>query len=158
MRRACGLKLPAPRPALRCARRRSGGQGISLDLLHASERTGKGPEGRKTLAQGASPGSRKHSGSREPQRGERKGLDVGTLSRFCRPFRGLNSAVDLASQGSRPGLSSIARQTGSRDHAAAAVSFYKFAMQQRQDSHFYVAHPALSHHESARRGRGILIS
>jgi hypothetical protein len=105
MRRACGLKLPAPRPALRCARRRSGGQGIFLDLFHASERTGtqgqKGPEGRKNLAQGVSPGSRKPSCSREPQRGERRGFDAGTLPGSAAPS-GARPALWLGSPGLAP--------------------------------------------------------
>ena len=58
---------------------------ICCTLLNVLVRKGKGPEGRKNLAQGASPGSRKPSGSREPQRGERKGLDAGTLPGSAAP-------------------------------------------------------------------------
>jgi hypothetical protein len=78
-------------PCSRGARRRSGGQGIFLDLLHGSERTGtqgqrpRGPIPPCGIAQGASPGSRKPSCSREPQRGERKGLDAGTLPGSAAP-------------------------------------------------------------------------
>jgi hypothetical protein len=53
---------------------------------------GKGPEGRKSLAQGASPGSRRPSGSREPQRGDRIRFRRGSSPCFCRPFRGLTGA------------------------------------------------------------------
>ena len=58
---------------------------VCCTLLNVLVRKGKGPEGRKNLAQGASPGSRKPSGSREPQRGERKGLDAGTLPGSAAP-------------------------------------------------------------------------
>jgi len=58
---------------------------ICCTLLNVLVRKGKGPEGRKNLAQGASPGSRKRSCSREPQRGERKGFDAGTLPGSAAP-------------------------------------------------------------------------
>ncbi len=58
---------------------------IYCTLLNVVVRKGKGPEGRKNLAQGASPGCRKPSGSQEPQRGERKGLGVGTLPASAAP-------------------------------------------------------------------------
>ena len=59
---------------------------ICCTLLNVLARKGKGPEGRKNVAHGASPGSRKPCGSREqPQRGERKGFDAGTLPGSAAP-------------------------------------------------------------------------
>jgi hypothetical protein len=60
---------------------------ICCTFLGVGVREGQGPKGRKNLAQGASPRSRKPSGSWEPQRGETKGCAAGRL-RFCRPWRG----------------------------------------------------------------------
>jgi hypothetical protein len=62
---------------------------VCCTLLNVLVRKGKGPEGRKNLAQGASPGSRRLSGSRQPQRGERIRLRRGNSPWFCCPLRGL---------------------------------------------------------------------
>jgi hypothetical protein len=58
---------------------------VCCTLLDVPVRNGESPEGRKNSAQGASPGSRKPSISREPQRGGRKGFDAGTLPGSAAP-------------------------------------------------------------------------
>jgi|GEM_PF-1092892 hypothetical protein len=58
----------------------------------ARERPGGGPIPPCGIAQGASPGSRRPSGSREPQRGERIRFRRGNSACFCRPLRGLTGA------------------------------------------------------------------
>jgi len=60
----------------------------AMALFEARFKLRQGPEGRKSLAQGASPGSRKPSDARQPQRGERKALD-GELFVAMPPLRGL---------------------------------------------------------------------
>jgi|GEM_PF-1116606 hypothetical protein len=73
--------------------------------------------------------------------GAKEQVSTRELSLVLPPLAGLGRRLGLVSQGLRPGLSSIARQAGSPDHpAAAAVSFHKYVMHQRQDSHLYVAH------------------
>jgi hypothetical protein len=117
---------------------------ICCTVLNLLVRKGKGPEGRKNLAQGASPGSRKPSCSREPQRGERIRFRPGISPWVCRPFRGWTGVGGLVSQGSRPGLSSIARLAGSGPPCYCVVSFCKYVMHQWQDSNSYVAHPEMA--------------
>jgi len=56
---------------------------------------GKGPESRSRacgIAQGASPGFRRPSSSKQPQRGERIRFRGGNSPWFCRPLRGLTRA------------------------------------------------------------------
>ena len=65
---------------------------VCCTLLDVPVRNGESPEGRKNSAQGASPGSRRPSNSREPQRGERIRFRRGNSPWFCRPLRGLTGA------------------------------------------------------------------
>ena len=74
--------------------------------------------------------------------GAKEEVSTRELSMVLPPLPGLDRRWGSASQGLRPGLSSIARQAGSPDcPAAAAVSSHKYVMHQRQDSHFCVARP-----------------
>ena len=129
-----------------CARRKSGGQGIFLGLLHASERTGtqgQRPRGPKELSPGRQPWVQKALWLAAAPAGRKNKVAARELSLVLLPLAGLARRLGLVSQGPRPGLSSIARQpTGSPDHpAAATVSSHEYVMQHRQDSHFYIAHP-----------------
>ena len=70
--------------------------------------------------------------------GAKEKVSTREVSLVLPPLAGLHRRLDLVSQGLRPGLSSVARQPGSPHHPAAAASFDKHVMRQRQDSRFYV--------------------
>jgi hypothetical protein len=127
----------------RGARRRSGGQGIFLDLLHASERTGtqgQRPEGPKELSPGRQPWVQKALWFAGAPAGRKKRSRRGPPL-VLPPLAALDQRLGLVSQGLRPGLSPIASQAGSADHPGTAINFHKCVMEQWQDSRFYVAHP-----------------
>jgi hypothetical protein len=74
--------------------RHSGGQGIFLDLLHASERTGtqgQRPGGPKELSPGRQPWVQKAWFAGAPA-GRKKRFRRGNSPWFCRPLRGLTGA------------------------------------------------------------------
>ena len=75
--------------------RHSGGQGIFLDLLHASERTGtqgQRPGGPKELSPGRQPWVQKALLFARAPAGRKKRFRRGNSPQFCRSFRGLTGA------------------------------------------------------------------
>ena len=88
------FKIRNPRLAAG-APRRSGGQGIFLDLLHASERTGtqgQRPGGPKEPSPGRQPWVQKALWFAGAPAGRKKRFRRGNSPRFCRPLRGLTGA------------------------------------------------------------------